>query len=283
MKEISYSIGKSPRLMGIYTENDPAGSRSASRVKKPAILLLNSGLLPRTGPFRLYVELARRFAKMGFNTFRFDFPGIGDSDQHADARTLDEFYMDDLKAVMNFLEAEQDDRQFILMGICSGARYAHDGMAMDGRVVGVVAIDGYLYRTPGYYLRLYGSKLFSLSSYVTALKLAYRKITSSSQSDSDESKSIRETSAFSYSFDSKKRVGMDFKKFIDCGVPLCCIFTGSFCKYENQLADGFKEIDFGETIEITYLRNAAHIFPLIEDQRDLTSSIIDWLNRKFGA
>ena len=281
MKEISYSIGKSPRLMGIYTENDPAGSRSASRVKKPAILLLNSGLLPRTGPFRLYVELARRFAKMGFNTFRFDFPGIGDSDQHADARTLDEFYMDDLKAVMNFLEAEQDDRQFILMGICSGARYAHDGMVMDARVVGAVCIDGYLYRTRKYYLHVYGPKLFSPGSWVTALKLAHRKIMPSDTSDSGDSKSTPKTSAFSYSYDSRERVGLDFKKFMDRGVSLHCIFTGSFCKYKNQLADSFKEIDFGETIEVTYLRNAEHIFPLIEDREDLTTAIVDWLNRKF--
>ena len=97
MKEVSYSIGKSPRLVGIYTENDLEESSPASRGKKPTILLLNSGLLPKTGPFRLYVDLARRFVKMGFNAFRFDFPRVGDSDQHTDARTLDEFYMDDLK------------------------------------------------------------------------------------------------------------------------------------------------------------------------------------------
>jgi hypothetical protein len=282
MKEVPYSIGKSPRLVGIYTESDLAESEADSRDNKPTILLLNSGLIPNMGPYRLYVELARRFAKMGFNTFRFDFSGIGNSDQHADAtRTLDELYMNDLKTVMDFFEAQQGACQFILMGICSGARYAHDGTVMDARVVGAVCIDGYLYRTLKYYIYMYGSKLFSLSSLLSALKMMFRKILPLDNSDAGLSLSTQETTAFSYSKDSRKRVEMDFRKLIERGVSLLCIFTGSFCRYKDQLADNFKKVDFGENIKVTYLRDAEHVFPLTEDRDLLITAISNWLKTKF--
>ena len=193
--------------------------------------------------------------------------------------------MSDLKAVMDFLEAQQGDRHFILMGICTGARNSQYGMTVDARVVGAVCIDGHIYKTPKYYLYLYAPKLFSLKSWITLLKMVPKKIMpmSSSKPDSSESKNSQNASAFRHTYQSKQQTEMDFKNFIDRNVLLHCIFTGNVCKYKNQLADNFKNLDFGENIEVTYLRNAEHIFPLIEDQENLALVITDWLNRNFSS
>ena len=68
-------LGKSGSLAGIITD-PPAHAREASR---PAVILLNAGLVHRVGPGRLYVRLSRRLAAHGFVVVRFDLSGIGDS------------------------------------------------------------------------------------------------------------------------------------------------------------------------------------------------------------
>ena len=52
----------------------PPGGRSSV-----AVVLLNAGLIHRSGPFRLYTRLARKLAKSGYIVLRFDLPGIGDA------------------------------------------------------------------------------------------------------------------------------------------------------------------------------------------------------------
>src|SRR5690606_40846873 len=43
-----------------------------------ALVLLNAGLTHRVGPFRCYVQFARRLASRGTHVFRFDLPRVGD-------------------------------------------------------------------------------------------------------------------------------------------------------------------------------------------------------------
>lgn len=46
---------------------------------RPAVILLNAGLVQRSGPFRVYAQLARALASCGFVVLRFDLSGRGDS------------------------------------------------------------------------------------------------------------------------------------------------------------------------------------------------------------
>lgn len=43
------------------------------------LVLPSAGLIPRSGPFRLHVELARRLEEQGIRTFRFEVPGVGET------------------------------------------------------------------------------------------------------------------------------------------------------------------------------------------------------------
>ena len=79
MKEVVHVVNN--QLVGIYTE-----SEISTKKKRPTIIFLNSGLLPHIGPYRFNVKLARKFAKLGYNCFRFDLSGIGDSEKHKDSR-----------------------------------------------------------------------------------------------------------------------------------------------------------------------------------------------------
>ena len=122
MREETCHCGHDPELIGIYNHSDAA---SDSGTDRPVILLLNSGLLPNTGPFRLYVRMARHFSRLGFDSFRFDLSGIGESNRRDDSLPRDQQQIDDIKLVMDSLENTHGKTQFVVMGICTGADNAH--------------------------------------------------------------------------------------------------------------------------------------------------------------
>lgn len=278
MQEVAYTIGEDPQLVGVYTHAS-IDKTAPNGEKLPTILLLNSGLLPHIGPFRLYVRMAREFAQLGFSTFRFDLSGIGDSGRHTDNRLHEERHMGDIQSVIDFLEEQTESKSFIVMGICTGADNAHKAMKMDKRVVGAVSIDGYTYPTTRYYFNLYGPKLVSLSSWRTLFRIASRKIIDKLKPKKEE---VPKSLDYRWVKPTKEKTEKDYLEFIDRNVSLLCIFTASWpYNYEKQLADVFKNIRFGENIQTSYLENAEHIFPLAEDRQLLTSRILQWLQDRY--
>jgi dienelactone hydrolase len=130
-----------PSLVGVFTKAEGATHHT------PAIVLLNAGLVPRTGPNRLYVRLARESARLGLSSFRFDLSGVGDSPPRTDGLPLRDAALRDVQEAFDFLSSSMGVRSFILIGLCSGADLAFRVSVLDKRVVGVVLIDGLPYRT----------------------------------------------------------------------------------------------------------------------------------------
>jgi len=80
LRERTLLFGDGKSLVGIITEPPPSDEVLA----RPAVILLNAGLLHRIGPNRVHVRLARRLAEAGFVVMRFDYSGIGDSRPRTD-------------------------------------------------------------------------------------------------------------------------------------------------------------------------------------------------------
>ena len=135
--ETVQTFGTSARLVGILTDAE-GSARAASR---PAVVLLNSGLLHRVGPNRLYVLIARALAAAGHDCFRFDFSGIGDSSVRTDALPVEESGIAETKEAMNLLEEQRGHRRFILAGICSGGYFSFRTARRDERVAGLVLLN----------------------------------------------------------------------------------------------------------------------------------------------
>jgi len=277
LTDIAYSIGEDPQLVGVFTQSEQDGRDK----KLPTILLFNSGLLSHVGPFRQYVRLAREFSVQGFNTFRFDLSGIGDSGRHNDSRPISERHMGDIQSVMNFLQEKHNSEHFIVMGICTGADNAHKAMVNDKRVVGAVCIDGYHYPTLRYYYNCYAPKVLRLKSWLNFMKDCFKKL-----SNCASSKKKEDVPDFDYRWEvpCKSKTESEYKEFIKRNVDLLCIFTASWpYNYQNQLADSFRNIEFGENIQTVYFENADHVFPLTEDREKLTTTIVQWLNHRFKS
>ena len=148
-KESVITFGPQGGLVGILSDPHPE-KQSPNR---PALLLLNAGFLHRVGPYRMNVDLARNLAAKGFTVFRFDFSGLGDSLVRKDDRSDEERVTLDIQEAMDYLGDKKGIREFVLLGLCAGADRAHPLGIMDSRVKGIVYLDGFGYKTLGYYIR----------------------------------------------------------------------------------------------------------------------------------
>ena len=110
--------------------------------ERPAIILLNAGAVNRSGPHRLYVTMARRWAALGFTVLRLDLSGIGDT--AAPEGTVENLVyprdgLSDIGAAIDFILAETGARRVIMAGLCSGADFtfqvARRGAALAGAIM----------------------------------------------------------------------------------------------------------------------------------------------------
>ena len=111
-------------LFGIITE-----PQDAERARMPAVLFVNAGLLPHSGPARLWVEMARSWAAQGVRALRVDLGGLGDSPTRQ-GREPDVVYpaeaIEDVVDAARFIEPE-DPAGVVLVGLCSGGYHVVEG------------------------------------------------------------------------------------------------------------------------------------------------------------
>jgi alpha-beta hydrolase superfamily lysophospholipase len=125
-------------LFGVVTE-PPAGMTPST-----SIFLLTIGANPHYGVNRMYVEMARAWAKEGFRVVRLDVAGIGDTPAAPGDRENVVYAPSVVRDVRNAMDADakaSGTMHFILVGLCSGAYTAFYAAAADPRVTGLVLIN----------------------------------------------------------------------------------------------------------------------------------------------
>jgi len=133
MIETPLVLGPARHLVGTLTDPGNGGTTCA--------IILSAGLLQRSGPHRLHVDLARALAASGIATVRYDASGLGDSGPRPDALPLMEVAHREPREVMDDLAARFGFGRFLLMGICSGAYCAFKAAVRDPRVAGAALIN----------------------------------------------------------------------------------------------------------------------------------------------
>ena len=140
MKETAAVLGESSALIGIVSE--PADRlASAPPSDRPAVVILNAGVIHRVGPSLFTVRLARWLARQGLLAVRFDHSGVGDSRVRQDRLPWSQSTVLETREVMNGLAETYGATRFVLVGLCSGAVTAFKTAHADPRVAGVVLLN----------------------------------------------------------------------------------------------------------------------------------------------
>ncbi len=135
-------------MFGILTQPDHScGSNDT------CVIFLNPGGVRHTGPNRMWVESARRWAARGTASLRLDLEGIGESDG-APCLDVAELYRDCLVEQIGFaietLRRRSGMKKFVLVGLCSGACWGFHAAVRNPDICGAVLVNpSLLFWDPG--------------------------------------------------------------------------------------------------------------------------------------
>lgn len=280
IREKVLKFGPTRGLVGVLTEPPPD---AAPRLP---VIFLNSGILHHVGASRLYVRIARKLAEMGHPCFRFDFSGIGDSEPRRDTLAAAESAVVETREAMDLVGARKGgvDR-FILIGLCSGADMAFKTAQVDERVVGLVQLDPFAYRTPGYWLRHYGLKLFSAKAWRRFVRVRYQRW----QDARAPKPPVSEGEAATYvapeyrrRFPPREQVAEAMRALVGRKVQMLHVFSDEQTEHINhgaQYARAFPDVEFGDSLEVVYVSHAAHTITELGDQNRVIEAIGAWSAR----
>lgn len=265
MKEACFQFGPGSRLAGIITE--PSGAAPTQ-----GLILVNAGLVPKFGPYRLYTQLARRLAQSGVVTLRFDLGGVGDSLQEASSRPLAARTNLEICAAIDELWERHALQDLALAGLCSGAEDAFRAAAHDERVTRVVLMDPFAYRTRGWGARHLAHRLGRRA--LRALGV-YEPLVAPQTAG-------QRPRAVSYKYMEHAEAEGILRTLLGREARAHFVYTAGMREHFNhasQLQAQFRELDFGQLVTVDYLAHMDHTQLLQADRDTLIATIARRLDR----
>jgi pimeloyl-ACP methyl ester carboxylesterase len=284
MRERAIRFGSASQLLAIVTEPDAKDRRTEA----PGVVLLSSGLLHRVGACRMHVRMARALADAGYVSIRFDFAGLGDSDPRRDTLPFEKSGVLETQEAMAVLTEKYEVQQFVLAGLCSGADVAFYAAIEDPRVLSIIQLDPFVYRTPRYYIHRYGPRLLRFESWLNILTgktyfgAAIKRALGKKKSDGDDAhadESELVQSPYVRAFPPREEVAAGLRTLVNRGVSLFHIFSGGqdeHFNYQGQYAASFKDVDFKGLLSEKHLPTATHIFTDLGHQAWLDKAVVEW-------
>jgi hypothetical protein len=267
MIETCCQFGPTLQLAGIVTEPSSGAARSLTCV------LVNAGLVPKFGPYRLYAQLARRLAQSAIRTLRFDLGDVGDSRPAHSGRTLEDRTRLEIAAAVDFsstFDGRDASEGVVLGGLCSGAEDSFRYAEHDPRVTALLLIDAFSYRTKGWRWR---HRLHRTTRRSMRWLGMYEPINYGS---------ARELPRLEYKQMEHGESSRILKILIARGVHIHFIYTGGVRETFNhagQLQAMFKGVDFKDLVSLDYFPRIEHLQAL-QEERD---SLIEAIGHRFEA
>jgi pimeloyl-ACP methyl ester carboxylesterase len=255
MKESACQFGPHRQLAGVLTEPETVTQRRA-------VVLVSAGVTPKFGPFRLYVELARRLGREGYRTLRFDLGGIGDSGDEYAGYPLEQRTYLQIRAAFDHLSERFDLDGIVLAGLCSGADDSFRQAERDHRVTGVVMVDPFAYRTVGF---LWRHLLFRMRRRLLRATGLYRPLPKA-----------RGASLVDYEHLPLEESSRILRELLRRGVRLHFVYTGGMREHFNhrgQLRAMFREIQLNGQVSVDYLPQLDHTQLLQAERRILIEAV----------
>lgn len=240
--------------------------------RKTGFVLINSGLLHRVGPFRLYVDIARSLARAGFPSIRLDQSGKGDSNALPGTSLLDAT-VTNLTAAVKLLEYETGADRCVIGGLCSGADDALQAASEIDRLSGIFMFDGYVPKTARFYVHRYGPKLFSAQAWLERLR-------KTSRTGSVEQPGIGNMR----NWGTRGEMTLRYRNLVQSGVRLLAIYSGwsgNNCEYRSQLTKAIGHPRAAALVSEHHFKEATHLFHLSSHRRAAAHCLTGWAHRSF--
>jgi dienelactone hydrolase len=285
IREQALLLGQRKSLIGIIAQ-DP----SASAADKPAIVILNSGIIHRVGPNRIFVQLSRMLAATGHLVLRFDLSGIGDSESRSDGLSPLDAALADIRDAIDSLQSSRKIDRVILVGLCSGADQSIIYGGQDPRVMGVVLIDPSVPRTAGYYLRHYRGRVFRLQSWRNVAStrhplwkaLRHSLTPAAVPAASAEALDLQPLPDLQ-SPQVRTFLGEAYARTVAAGVQIMAVFSGGRRDQHNhprQLLEAFPAVAFGSQLRLESVGSADHTFSVEPDRSRLMRLVVHWIGEQ---
>jgi alpha/beta superfamily hydrolase len=264
----------------------PEDNPQPGRRRPPGVVLLNSGILHRTGASRIHVALARRLAQAGYPSLRMDFSGIGDSQPRRDDLRFEESAPLEVREALDRMEALAGCEAFVLFGLCSGADVAIQVAPLDRRVTGIVHLDAVAYRTPQWYLRHYGPRAMRLGPWI---RFAHRRVRalgvrSSEAAAETPDAEVQQIPTYVREFPPHAEFERMLAALAARRVQQLFLYTSgmeSRINHPGQFARSFPRVDFGDTLRVEHWPDADHIFRGRHHQHRLFDTVVEWMGERF--
>ena len=234
------------------------------------VVMLNAGLIHKTGPGRMWVNLARRLSRRGITSLRFDFGGFGDSVTRRSGSYAEQVIAETQAALE--LHEERGQTRLYVLGLGSGAVNAHRIAFADDRVSGLIALDGFNWPTPEYYVRYYAPRSMAPKHW---LQVAKTRLLAGQEPSAQEMPAI-----FEEEFPDKTTVAPELRTLVRRGTRMLYVFTGGyeqFCNYRGQLEDNFPDIAFGDTLRVERFPESDHTYTRLKHREQMFALVEDWL------
>lgn len=267
-------MGPRKALVGIVTS-------AADGADRPAVVVLNSGIIHRVGANRMSVTLCRQLAAEGFNAVRFDLSGIGDSEARDDGLALLDASLADIREALDTLQSARGFQRFVLVGLCSGADHAVVYAGGDPRVVGMVLLDPSIPRTPRYYLNHYARRATRLSSWMNIARgkhPLWQALGKSMGGGAEAGDEAQRTDLDSP--EAKAFLGQAYGAARQRGNRFLAVFTAERedrHNYREQLIDAFPEVHFGDHLQLEYYEDSDHTFTAEVNRERVLARILGWV------
>jgi dienelactone hydrolase len=255
--ETTSQFGEHRQLVGVMSE--PANC--APRI---GFVLVNAGVVPKHGPFRMYVQLARRLAEAGIVTLRFDLGSIGDSQQRYANQPLKARTTLEIRAAVDHLTERYSLEGIAIGGLCSGAEDAFAYAEADPRIRGVVLIDPFSYRTRGWTWRniLYRIARRSLRAVNVYEPIAIR------------ANAAPRARLVHYKYMERGESGRILRALVARSARIHFVYTGlDAFNHRGQLKDMFPDLDFADRVTVDHFPRMDHTQLLEEDRHALAASL----------
>ncbi|SDD66154.1 hypothetical protein [Aquimonas voraii] len=237
-------------------------------------VLLNAGSVHRQGPFRLYVHLARQLASLGFASFRFDQPGIGDAVMAAE-RPQQALLTD----VLDRLQARTGCQRFVVGGICSAADAAWQLGLRDPRVQGLLLLDPVAY----------GGRWFQLARLLQPRSPAalWRALTRRLAARGERGQAAPAAVEADYrDWPRPDEAPLQLAALCRRGVEVLALYTGGIAHYflhPRQFAATFGAAARDRRVRFDYWPRVDHLFYRPADRERLIRHVCGWAQARLSA